>query len=93
VPNIPTDVKKFLEEAKKRGLDVDMVAVMKSPPPNEKYDVWVDSNYVGEAGPDEVFGEEDVIICGKLTCTLFKKDTMKLLLDRLKNEILEPEEF
>jgi len=90
--SLPEDVKKLLEEIKKRGLKVDIIAVEKTPPPNETYDVFKDSEYVGVKSADDVFKEDNIAVCGKSVCTVFEGDLMKLILDRLKGEVIEVEE-
>lgn len=87
--SLPEDVKKLLKEAEKKGVKVDIVAVERTPPPNETYDVFIGGRYIGVKSADDVFKEDNLTVCGKHVCTVFEGDIMRLILDRYRREIID----
>jgi len=90
--SLPEDVKRFLEELKRRGIKPEIVAIERTPPPDETYHVFKDQKYEGVRSADDVFREKNFVVCGKLTCAAFVDEVIKLVLDRLKDRIATPEE-
>ena len=90
---LPKDVKRFLNELRRRGIKPDLVAVERTPPPDETYHVYRDDKYEGIRSADDVFRERNFVVCGKLTCTAFIDDVIELVLDRIKGRVMEPEEW
>jgi len=91
--SLPEDVERFVEELLKRGLKPSIVAVERTPPPDETYDVFEGKRYVGVRSADDVFREKSFVVCGKLTCAMFVDDVIKYVLDRVKDRVVEPEEL
>lgn len=89
---LPEDVERFLEELKRRGIKPDIVAIERTPPPDETYDVFRDRKYIGVRPADDVFREKNFVACGKLTCAAFVDRAVELVLDRLKDRVIKPEE-
>jgi len=79
VPKIPEDVKRFLEEARKRGYNVNKVAIAKVP--FERYYYYEDGEYVGEVG-EEVALEKNIVMCHDDICILFYNDEPVLVMTR-----------
>jgi len=79
VPKIPEDVKRFLEEARKRGYNVNKVAIAKVP--FERYYYYEDEEYVGEVG-EEVALEKNIVMCHDDICILFYNDEPVLVMTR-----------
>ena len=90
---LPSDVKRFLDEVKRRGFKPEIVAIERTPAPDETYHVYKDETYIGVRSADDVFREKNFVVCGKLTCSAFYEDVIRLVLDRIKGEIMEPEEW
>ncbi|MEM1508608.1 MAG: hypothetical protein QXY49_00805 [Thermofilaceae archaeon] len=79
IPQIPEDVKRFLEEARKRGYSVRKIAVAKVP--FEKYYFFENGEYIGEVG-EEIALETDIIMCHDDLCVLFVEDEPVLVMER-----------
>jgi hypothetical protein len=90
---IPEDVKLFLSELEKRGKMPGKLAVER---PTGTYDFWKfeegEWKYEGEWLAEDVFREPDIVVCGKMTCSLFLKKVMDLVYDREERRVHEPEE-
>lgn len=81
IPEIPDDVKQFIELAKKRGYDVSKVAVARVP--FERYYYYEDGEYVGEIG-EEVALEPNIVMAHDDICVLFYNDEPVLAMARGK---------
>ena len=94
--SLPQDVLEFVKECERRGMPPKAVALMKGGFPRERYDVLVRDaegwRYVGEVGSEEAFKEPFEVVCGKLTCALFWRDSIVLAYDRVERRVYEPEE-
>jgi hypothetical protein len=95
---VPEDVREFLKELERRRLEFTSVAVERTPMPHDTYDVWVRRRegvyeYVGLRPADEVYKEKDHVVCGKLTCTLFQRDVIRLAFSRETRKVHEPVEL
>jgi len=90
---IPSDVKRFVDEVKRRGFRPEIVAVERTPAPDETYYVYKDERYIGVRSADDVFRERNFVVCGRLTCACFQDDVIRLVLDRIKDVVMEPEEW
>lgn len=90
-PKLPEDVKRFLEEARKRGYFVRKVAIAKVP--FERYYYFEDGEYIGEVG-EEIALETDIVMCHDDLCVLFSKDEPVLVMERAgQREIKEFKEL
>jgi hypothetical protein len=100
VLEIPEDVRPFLQELERRGIAVTQLAVERTPMPEDTYHVWrcrrgdrgCEWEYIGVRAPDVVYAESDHVVCGRLTCTLFREDVLDLAYDRQTRRIHEPTE-
>ena len=98
--DVPEDVMEFLRELERRKVDFKLVAVERTPAPDETFDVWVrkakegaaEYEYVGVRPASEVYKERDWVACGKLTCVLFRGDVMDLAFSRETRRVHEPVE-
>lgn len=101
VLEIPEDVIPFLQELERRGIVAKLLAIERTPMPEDTYDVWIcrlrgrkcEWEYSGVWDSDPVYAEPDLVVCGKLTCTLFKEDVLDLAYDREKRKVHEPVEI
>jgi len=87
---LPEDVKQFIEELKSRGINPGIVAVQRTPPPNETYHVFKNGEYLGVRPAVDVLKERMLVVCGKRTCVAFDHEDIKLILDRTRRKILNP---
>lgn len=78
-PSIPEDVRQFVELARKRGYNINKVAIAKVP--FERYYYFEDDEYVGEIG-EEVALEPNIIMAHDDICILFYNDEPVLVMTR-----------
>ena len=78
-PQIPDDVKQFIELARKRGYNVNKVAVAKVP--FERYYYFEDGEYIGEVG-EEISLESNIVMVHDDICILFYNDEPVLAMSR-----------
>jgi len=78
-PEIPEDVKQFIEVAKRRGYNVSKVAIARVP--FERYYYYENGEYVGEIG-EEVALEPDIVIVHDDICVLFYRDEPVMAMER-----------
>jgi len=78
-PEIPEDVKQFIELAKKRGYNVNKVAIAKVP--FERYYYFEDGEYVGEVG-EEIALEPNIVMVHDDLCVLIYNDELVLAMSR-----------
>lgn len=76
---IPGDVRKFIEEARKRGYQVDKIAIAKVP--FERYYYYENEKFIGEIG-EEVALENNILMCHDDICILFYNDEPVLVMVR-----------
>jgi hypothetical protein len=76
---IPDDVRKFVEEAKRRGYNVNKIAIAKVP--FQRYYYYEDGEYVGEVG-EEIALETNIVMCHDDLCILFYDDEPVLVMVR-----------
>lgn len=78
-PQIPDDVKQFIELARRRGYNVNKVAIAKVP--FERYYYFEDGEYIGEVG-EEISLESNIVMVHDDICILFYNDEPVLAMSR-----------
>lgn len=76
---IPDDVRRFVEEAKRRGYNVNKIAIAKVP--FQRYYYYEDGEYIGEVG-EEIALETNIVMCHDDLCILFYGDEPVLVMVR-----------